>query len=202
MKAALASIVSLIFHPVLIPAAGLLFLFNSGTYLEFLSYQQQRTIFIIFFIGTAILPLSLIPILLLKKMIASVGMDTHSERVFPFMITAIFYGFTWYLLVRLNVPGLISVYALTAAVSVLLVALVSLKWKISLHMVSMGALAGMLLAIAFRFNVNLQLYLVLAFMGGGIVGWSRLSLEAHTAAEIYLGYITGFVVAFFFMFHF
>jgi membrane-associated phospholipid phosphatase len=202
MKQFLATAVSIILHPVFIPSLGLLMLLNSGTYLEFLSYRQQRSIFIIFFTGTALLPLSLIPLMMLRRLISDIRMDRRSERIFPFMITAVFYGFTWYLLARVNVPGLITSYAMAAAISVLLVALLSIKWMISLHMMAMGALAGMLIATAFRFNINLTLFLTLAFLGGGLAGWARLSLKAHTAGEIYSGYILGFIVVFFIMYTF
>lgn len=200
MKSFIASALSVILHPVFMPSLGLLMLLNSGTYLEFLSYRQQRSIFIIFFTGTALLPLSLIPMMMLRRMVTDIRMDRRRERIMPFMITALFYGFTWYLLARLNVPGLITSYAMAAALSVLLVALLSLKWMISLHMTAMGALAGMLLATAFRFNVNLQLFLALVILGGGLAGWARLSLKAHNAAEIYSGYILGFAVVFFIMY--
>jgi hypothetical protein len=202
MKQFLATAVSIILHPVFIPSLGLLMLLNSGTYLEFLSYRQQRSIFIIFFTGTALLPLSLIPLMMLRRLISDIRMDRRSERIFPFMITAVFYGFTWYLLARVNVPGLITSYAMAAAISVLLVALLSIKWMISLHMMAMGALAGMLIALTFRFNINLMLFLTLAFLGGGLAGWARLSLKAHTAGEIYFGYILGFAVVFLIMYTF
>ena len=202
MKIILARIISVLFHPLIIPAAGLLIIFNSGTYLEFLSYQQQRSIFIILATGTAMLPLSIIPVMMLHKMITSLEMEAHSERVFPLMVTVLFYGFTWYMLERLNVPGLVTIYTLTATMMVLGCALVSLKWKISLHMAALGALAGTLLAIAFRFSINLQLFLTLVFLIGGLAGWARLMLKAHTPAQVYTGYIGGLALAFFMMYNF
>ncbi|MFO7922148.1 MAG: hypothetical protein R6U58_00470 [Bacteroidales bacterium] len=196
MQTILARIFSVIFHPLIMPSAGLLLLFSSGTYLDFLSFSQKRTIFMILLAGTAILPLSLIPVLILQRMVANIRMDDHRERVLPLMITSLFYVFTWYMLARLNIPGIISVYVITGSLAVLLCALVSLRWKISLHMTALGALAGVLLAISFRFGINLQLWLTPVFLAGGTVGWARLSLKAHTPAQIYAGYVGGLVLAF------
>jgi hypothetical protein len=165
MKIVLARIITILFHPLIMPAAGLLFLFNSGTHLEYLSFQQQKAIFTIFFTGTAILPLTLIPIMMVQRIIVSPAMERHGERVFPLMVTVLFYGFTWYMLSRLNVPGLVSVYAMMSTIVVLLAAMISLKWKISLHMTAQGALAGALLAIAFRYGVNLHLYISIVVLG-------------------------------------
>ena len=202
MQKALAKIITVLFHPLIMPTVGLIILFGSGTYLDFLAFQQKKTIFLILFIGTAILPLSLIPILLLQRAVNSMRMEDHRERVLPLAVTVVFYSFTWFMLARLNVPGLVSVYAITAGLAVLLCTLVSLRWKISLHMTALGAIAGMLLAVAFRFGLNLQPFLAIVFLAGGTTGWARLSLKAHTPAQVYTGYLGGLALAFFMMYTF
>jgi hypothetical protein len=202
MQIILARIISVVFHPVIMPPLGLLLLFNSGTYLDFLSFPQKRAIFMILFTGTTILPLSVVPVMLLQKMITSLKMENHRERVLPLMITSIFYGFTWFTLSRLNVPGLISTYSITACLTVLLCAIVSVKWMISLHMTALGAVTGMLLAIGLRFNINLLAFLIFAILLSGIAGWARLSLKAHTPAQIYVGYLSGTVLSFFMIYNF
>jgi hypothetical protein len=202
MQIITARIISVMFHPLIMPAAGILLLFNSGTYLEFLTFEQKRAIFLILLTGTAILPLSIIPVILLNRMNGNLKMEYGRERVVPLLITFLFYGFTWYMMKRLNVPGLVNLYAIAAGLTVLICALVSITWKISLHMVALGALAGMILAIAMRFGVDLQLYLSVIFLIGGITGWARLTLKAHTPIQVYLGYLSGAAVAFFVMFGF
>jgi hypothetical protein len=202
MQNRLARIVSIVFHPLIMPPLGMLLLFNSGTYIDFLTYGQKRAIFLILLTGTTILPLSLAPVMLFQRMISNLRMDDHRERILPLLITVVFYIFTWYMLARINVPGLINTYAITASLTVLFCTLISLIWKISLHMTALGALAGMLLAISFRFGINLQLYLVIFFLISGITGWARLTLMAHTPAQIYTGYLGGVAIAFFLMFSF
>jgi hypothetical protein len=198
----LARIVSFIFHPLLMPSAGLLLLFNSGTYLEFLTFNQKKAIFLILLTGTAILPLTIIPVMLFQRMISSIRMENTRERVMPLSITVIFYGFTWYLLNKLNAPGLITIYSITASITVLLCAVISMKWMISLHMTALGALAGMVLAVSMRFNINLILYLSVIFLISGVAGWARLSLKAHTPAQVYTGFGGGLTLAFFMMYVF
>jgi membrane-associated phospholipid phosphatase len=91
---------------------------------------------------------------------------------------------------------------LMSALVVLVAAIISIKWKISLHMTAQGALAGMLLAIAFRHNANLLLFISMVFFGGGLVGWARLYLRAHTPAQVYIGYCTGLALAFLVLYRF
>lgn len=197
MQKNLPWIISLIFHPLIMTPIGMLLLFNSGIYLDFLSFQQKRAIFLMLLTGTTLLPLSIIPVLLLRKAVSGPAMETHRERVLPLLITSLFYIFTWFLMYRFRVPGLIIVYTVTAGLTVLICAIISLKWKISLHMTAMGALAGVLLALAFRFNINMHLYLSLVFLAGGATGWARLSLGAHTPEQVYAGYAGGLALAFF-----
>jgi hypothetical protein len=198
----LARIISLVFHPILMPSAGLLLLFNSGTYLEFLTFNQKKAIFLILLTGTAVMPLAIIPVMLFQRMISSIRMENTHERVMPLAITVIFYGFTWYMLNRLNAPGLITVYSITAGITVLLCALISVKWMISLHMTALGALAGMVLAVSMRFNINLIFYLSVIFLISGAAGWARLSLKAHTPAQVYTGFVGGLALAFIIMYLF
>jgi membrane-associated phospholipid phosphatase len=197
-----ARIISVIFHPLIMPSAGILMLLNSGTYLEFLTFPQKRVIFLIIFLGTAVLPLSLIPVMLLHRQIGNIQMNNHRERVIPLLITVVFYLFTWYLISRINTPGLITTYTITAGITVIICALVSLKWKISLHMTAMGALAGVFLAVVFKFDVNLQFYLIMIFLAGGLTGWSRLTLKAHSPLQVYTGFLSGAATGFLIMFFF
>ncbi len=202
MQNSLARIATIVFHPLIMPPLGMLLLFNSGTYLDFLTYSHKRAIFLIFITGTTILPMSLIPFMLYQRTIRNIGMDDHRERILPLLIAVVFYIFTWYMLARINVPGLINIYVITASLTLLFCTLISLIWKISLHMTALGALTGMLLAVAFRFGINLQIYLAIFFLIAGIAGWARLTLKAHTPAQIYAGYLGGTAIAFFLMFSF
>lgn len=202
MQTALAKVISVLLHPLIMPPAGMLLLFNAGTYLEFLSYPQKRAIFLILFIGTTVLPLSLMPVMLLNRFINDLKLEDRRERIIPLLIIVVFYLITWYMLSRLNVPGLIRVYVITACLTIIMCALVNLKWKISLHMTALGAILGMLLAIAFRFGINLQLYLALVIIAGGLTGWARLTLGAHTPLQVYAGYLGGLAIAFLMMFTF
>lgn len=202
MQTILARTISILFHPLFIPPLGLVLLFYSGTYLEFLSYPQKKAIFLILLTGNTLLPLSLIPVMVIQKTISGFKMEYHRERVMPLLVITLFYAFTWFIMLRLNAPGLILNYTVTAALAVLTCAIISISWKISLHMTALGALAGMLLAVAFRFDNNLLLYLSLVFLAGGLAGWARLKLKAHTPAQVYAGYTGGLVLAFIMIYNF
>ena len=118
-------------------------------------------------------------------------MENNRERLIPFFVTAILYFFCYYLLVRLGAPETITKFILAATTTVLILFLLSFKWKISAHMTGIGGLTGSLIAVSFRLGVNLEYFIIAAVIASGIIGYSRLALKAHKHNQIYLGWLTG-----------
>ncbi len=68
-------------------------------------------------------------------------------------------------------------------------------------MLAIGGTIGFLMAIGLEYNwLFPQIILPMIFLAG-IIGYSRLKLNAHTPAQVYIGFLTGWMVMFFaFMF--
>ena len=122
-------------------------------------------------------------------------MESSNERIIPLIINAFLYYLTYYLLSRYNTPDVIRVYILAGAVCIFMAIVISWKWKISLHMIGIGALTGAVLSIAFRYRINLNLYFIVLIFISGLLGASRLQLNAHNPRQIYSGYLLGFFIA-------
>lgn len=189
-----AKLFSFLFHPLLLPAVGIIVLFNSGSILDYLPFEAKKIILIIVFISTAILPLTFVPFFLFQKIIKSIYMDNNKERLIPFFITSVLYFFAYYLLVRLGAPTTINVFILASAIAVFILFLLSIKWKISAHMLGIGGLTGALIVISFRLDINLIYFILAAIFVSGALGYSRLKLEKHNQFEIYFGWLTGLLV--------
>jgi len=156
---------------------------------------MKKWIYIIVGVNTAIVPLSITPIYLYRKIISSVQMESSNERIIPLIINAFLFYLTYYLLSRYNTPDVIRVYILAGAVCIFIAIVISWKWKISLHMIGIGALTGAILSIAFRYRINLNLYFIVLIFISGLLGASRLQLNAHNPGQIYTGYLLGFFIA-------
>ncbi|MGM0407172.1 MAG: PAP2 family protein [Bacteroidota bacterium] len=189
-----AKLFSFLFHPLLMPAIGVIILFNSGSILEFLPFEAKKIIFIIVLISTTILPLTFLPFFIFQKIIKSIYMESNKERLVPFFITSILYFFSYYLLIRLGAPKTINVFMLASATSVFLLFLLSIKWKISAHMLGIGGLTGALIAVSFRLNINIEFFIIAAILVSGVLGYSRLKLEKHNQFDVYAGWFTGLMV--------
>ncbi|MFO7828646.1 MAG: hypothetical protein R6V23_08505 [Bacteroidales bacterium] len=121
-------------------------------------------------------------------------MESNKERLVPFFITSILYFFSYYLLIRLGAPKTINVFMLASATSVFLLFLLSIKWKISAHMLGIGGLTGALIAVSFRLNINIEFFIIAAILVSGVLGYSRLKLEKHNQFDVYAGWFTGLMV--------
>ena len=69
-------------------------------------------------------------------------------------------------------------------------------------MMGIGGLMGLMFAYSLLFHVNLISVLILISLLGGILGWARLKREAHTPAQVYVGFVGGFFIVFSYMWFF
>ncbi len=194
MEKRIAQIISILFHPVFLTFYGLIILFHSGLYISLLSPALKKWIYLVVGINTAIIPLSLTPLYLNKKIINSIKMDSVQERVIPLVVSTFLFYLTYFLLSRFKAPDIIRIYILTGAIALFGAVIISWKWKISLHMLGLGALTGVILAISLRFGLNLNLFLIVIVLVSGLTGFARLKLEAHYPSQIYTGYLFGFLL--------
>lgn len=186
--------ISYIYHPLIIPTLGMLVLFNSGTYLSYLPYDMKKGMLIIVFLCTYIIPLIFVPYLIYQKMLLSVQMESRQERNVPLIISLLLNIFCYYLIRRITIPQTYYAFILSSFLAVLVTTLITLKYKISIHMVGAGGLVALISFLAFYMKVDLQFYLGISLLLAGITGTARLILRAHTPDQIYSGFFTGFAV--------
>ena len=196
MSKCFQKIISLLFHPLLIPLYGLLIILNSGTYLSYIPAEVKNIILSIYFISTIILPLSTAPLLYYQKLIRNWQFTNHKERVLPLFLLAAFYIFAWIMLKRIHIPALYISFILYCSVAIILAAIISTKLKISIHMLGLGILSGLILGLSFRKTADLHLILMLIFLISGITGTGRLLKEDTTPVMVYSGYIIGLLSIF------
>jgi hypothetical protein len=197
----IARIISILFHPLGMPVLGCLILFYSGSYLAFMPQGLKEMILLIILTGMVLLPLSLIPIYMYRKLISNLDFSKRNERFLPLLITTILYYLTFLILKRIPISGLILGMVGSATISLFFLSLVTIKYNISLHAAGSGGLFGFLLAITLRLGLFSPLSLYGSVLLAGLAGTARLKQNAHEPAEIYLGYLAGFVFCFVFNFY-
>jgi len=166
----------------LIPSIG----FAITNYLNF--------IYLILLLSTIILPLMSILFLIKNKLVSSLEMSDHKERSVPLFITAIWMSYGYYKIGEILVVSPILKAELLGAIIIIFIAsAISKYWKISLHMLAIGGVVGVLFSLNILFGDLLEI-IILSVVFAGILGFARLNEKAHNHAQIYTGFLVGFLI--------
>ena len=195
MEEKAARIISVLFHPLLMPTYAALLLFHIPSHFNFvlpLNYQYLVPAFV--FATTFLISALLMLIYLKMGMIKSLEMNDRKERILPLITMAGIYYLTYYLLKQGSIPTLFNFFMLGATMLVLLSLLVNYLTKISIHMVAMGGIFGTFAGLAISFHYDLRLILFLLALAAGLTGFARLKLNAHNQVQVYTGFGLGVLV--------
>ncbi len=192
----LSKIISIILHPMLMPTIGIFSIFHAGTHLSYLPFEARRIIYLTVFISTFIMPLSLLPLFIQLKIIKNFQMESARERIYPVFITGVFYFLGYILLNKMGAPAIIGNFILASLMAIFIAVVITFFWKISMHMIAVGGVTGVMLALALHYNIDLAFWLSLLVIASGIIASARLHLGAHNPAQIYIGYILGLIIVF------
>lgn len=199
MNAIIAKAVSVIWHPVFVNLLCLYLLFSLYPPLSFGVPQKLQLFYVGFiFIATSIIPLFLV--LLMKAMgtISAITMEKQEDRKYPYLFTLSLYIFVFYNLSQSPItPTFLLQYIFACTGIVGAVFLINSFNKISIHLATMGALCGLIAALAFKGFADFRLMLALAILASGWVASARLTLQAHLPNQLYLGFLLGFIFMFF-----
>jgi len=187
-----ASVISYIFHPLIMPTLGLFIILNSGTYLSLLDPAAKRAILFVMAFGTLFFPLIMVPVLYYRNLVSSLQYATREERLIPQLIILVLYIITFIYFARLPLNRVIHAYVLSVTATLFLVLVLNLKFKICIHSAALGGLTGLIIALIFLYGTPMQGTLILSLLAGGITGSARLVMGANRSIEIYAGYLLGF----------
>lgn len=193
MSEKLAKLVSIVFHPVLIPTLGLVLLLNSGFYFSMLSWEAKRFVLLVVFFTTCILPLLSVAIMALNAKF-DISMPTSRDRILPLLSSSIFYYLGFMLLSKVRAFHELRLFMIASVLVIIVMLVISFRWKISNHMAAIGGLAGTLFALSFRIGANPVYSILIVVLISGLIGTARLILGKHSLAQIIAGYGLGFLV--------
>jgi hypothetical protein len=193
----IAKLVSVVFHPLLMPTWSYVLLINFGEPLEHeQSFFWEWVSGVYIFLATFLIPSLVFVVLLKLKFIGSFSMPDRHERNLPILITAVFFYLSFYLFQQLGLDAVFGLYMLGATVLALISMLINYWWKISLHLLGVGGLTGAVATLALYFSPSYFAVLPVVVLLSGLIAFSRLKLKAHSQAEVYVGYLLGLGVIF------
>jgi len=210
---AISNLISVVFHPIFVPVYGL-FLFvmikHNGTLnlrlLETGDFLKLAVSPILLF--SVVFPLFSLSVMYRSGMLTSYHLESQKERIPVLFLLSIYYSITYYFIRSLDLAynhsffGLFLSFLTGGIILSLLSIVITLRWKISLHGIGIGALSGGMLAFTqelqpmLNFSEISQINTLLIILIG-IVLSARLYLKAHTVHQVLVGVFLGLFVQFF-----
>jgi membrane-associated phospholipid phosphatase len=197
----IANALSYIINPLILPPIGF------GIILWHFGAPVTEVALVAF---VALVFFSLLPLWYLLRMVRrgeaeSVDVRHRADRIRPFMVGVGFYiaGLVVLAIVGRTALPLLVVLALLYPVNTLIVALITLRWKISVHMIGLAGFVSVLLFCALlisdalppREASLLRLGTVLPLLAlVPLLMWARVRVEAHTVGQVAGGTLFGLVV--------
>ena len=188
-----SKILSYLLHPILMPIIVLYIGINNVDYFYLIFHNYSNTLYIIILTFTMVLPL--ISAILFVKLgrVESLEMRKRKERRGPLFISILIMiiGFPiFYSIAKLS-PHLSAIY-ISSIILLFFSFLITIRWKISLHMLGVGGATGTFIALNYIFG-GIYYFVVLFFFLSGLLAFSRLDQKAHNESQVYVGFVLGCV---------
>lgn len=200
-KTKLPGLVSYLFHPLFMPTFGLAYFYLSKKISGFNLYTSasiqadNHIIIVSTVIFTLFIPLITVFVLKKANYISSYHMPKKEERLLPFSLMSLSMFCLNYLLFNyfnVNADLIIKAFYFGCLLSIVFALFITLKWKISIHMIGLGGFTGAVFLLTYLSNSDNLIELSIAFMLSGLVGYSRLHLGAHSLKQVAAGFLLGF----------
>ncbi|PVX51974.1 hypothetical protein C7377_0268 [Balneicella halophila] len=183
----IASIVSVLLHPLLMPFYAVLVMLLATPLGGLLPGKASFIILGTVFVLTCFMPFLFVAFLRIKGVVSSMKIRNRKERTLPLLFGAFMYYICYQLMAKVaSLPHLFSKMFFALTVFLLILIIITRFWKISLHMAAVGGM----LAIVFVFSFYSWLPLFVIFLAG-LLGTSRLWLQAHNSMQVYAGFCLG-----------
>lgn len=183
-------VISAISYPLLMPTYAIIIAFCT-TLLHYLPGHPVYPIAITTLGITAALPITFIYMLNILKIISDPMLNDRKERTLPLIFTMLSYCFLGWYLSHIHAPAWLPAFAFGAAVLILIMTFINLKWKISGHAAGMGGLTALSIFLVYRGYCLVPGTLLPCTMViiSGIVASARLLLGRHTLGQVAAGYL-------------
>ncbi len=191
MLKTIANVVSFLLHPVFMPLIGLYIIFNSGIYGIEVPVEFTKFVYLITLLCDVLVPLTFIPVFIYLRQTQQITLEDRKERLIPLFVASISLFFGYYLVVRFSPIKILNLFLLACCVVVTIILLISVFWKISIHMAGIGGITALIAILSVSYKLDLTIILCIAILLSGLIASARLALNAHSPLQLLAGYGVG-----------
>ncbi|MBP6872391.1 MAG: hypothetical protein KBC43_10330 [Bacteroidales bacterium] len=193
MEKRLAQVISVVFYPLFVPTYAFAILLTMPAYFSALMPAAAKWMVIgIIFLLTCVIPTLSFILMIKSRLVHSKYLSNRDDRTIPYIVTIIFFYLTFYILKKLQISPVYYYFVIGATMLNVIIMGINFFWKISSHMASVGALAGMTVGLSYFLGTFYFGLIALSLLISGLTGFARLKLKEHTPAQVYAGFLVGF----------
>ena len=178
-----ASLISWVISPIVVAPVAYLLVATIG----FGDDPAVWNYFILLFLASTIVPVLLIYGLKKIGKVSDYNITFREQRFLPLLVLVGVNFLGYELMQQLGAPRIFTGILLFNAVNTVLILLITLQWKISVHLLT---LASSIALMYLQFGVAALWFLFLV----PVLMWSRVYLKAHTFMQTLVGSLIGFLV--------
>ncbi len=182
-------------HPFLVPLYVVSLLFATGAVPLYVPAQARRWMFAMIVVNTLFVPAAAIILMRITGVIRDYSLASRRDRILPLLVVALCYGLCGWILVDVPMLFIVQNCIFAATGCTVFALLVTLFWKISLHMTAAGGAAGIISLLLYAGYTPLVWLLCGVIILAGLLGSARLCLDKHTTGQVAAGFFGGFFVA-------
>ncbi len=186
--------ISWVLHPFLLPLYLLAILLTQTVFAEYATPVKLYLSWVVVLYAILIPVLSLGVLRSLGR-ISDYRIDNRRERLIPLLIGAICYLLCALTIAKIPSAIFLRKFMLAACCCEAMCLVVSLNWKISLHLTGMGAAVALLVVMNIVGVGNMMIPLMVTILCAGTLASARLYLGCHNPLQVASGFCGGFVVA-------
>ena len=189
----LASLISVLFHPLFIPlyVSAFLMYWHPTVFAGFSSLQKIRILGTIF-VNLTLLPAFTVFLLWRLKFIDNIYLRTTKERIIPYAAMMFFGFWAWNVFNHLAYsPPVFTHFLLGTFIAVIAGWLANIYYKISMHGLAIGGMLFFVINLSLTNEGSGGQYISAALLIAGLTATARLLVSDHKGFDVYSGIFVG-----------
>ncbi len=184
-----------VLHPFFVPVWVVEVFMFTDPMLALAPAKQKLSLWAITALVALIIPALSIVLLRALRLISDFSIASRQDRTIPLAVVALSYGLCIVMVSNMTGSFVVRKFLIAAFCCAACALAVTPFWKISLHMISAGAVCGMFAVLLIAGIGSVFAPLVAAILLAGMLASARLYLGRHNPAQVAAGFLLGCAIA-------
>lgn len=185
-----AQVFSYVLHPLVMPLYALFFIFNIDSLFLLIPASVRLYSYAITAMVLVMALLSL-PVFKYFRLVSDYGLEIRQERVYPLLVAIIFAFVGFWLMRQIPYTNIVRQLYLVFIILLSTFSIVTLCWKMSMHMTAIGAVCGFLFILGTKYFGDARNVFMVMLILSGVLASCRLYLGKHNPLQVYIGFLFG-----------